>query len=64
MPCDAREFRSPTCPSPASSTASGAPRTSSDRLECELYFYSRVFGFELPDPPPALEIENLDALAT
>ena len=31
-------------------------------LECELYFYSRVFGFELPDPPPALEIENLDAL--
>jgi dipeptidyl aminopeptidase/acylaminoacyl peptidase len=31
-------------------------------LECELYFYSRVFGFALPDPPPALEIENLDAL--
>jgi dipeptidyl aminopeptidase/acylaminoacyl peptidase len=31
-------------------------------LECELYFYSRVFGFELPDPPPALEIENLAAL--
>jgi dipeptidyl aminopeptidase/acylaminoacyl peptidase len=31
-------------------------------LECELYFYSRVFGFTLPDPPPALEIENLDAL--
>ena len=24
-------------------------------LECELYFYSRVFGFELPDPPPALD---------
>jgi dipeptidyl aminopeptidase/acylaminoacyl peptidase len=31
-------------------------------LECELYFYSRVFGFTLPDPPPALAIENLDAL--
>jgi len=31
-------------------------------LECELYFYSRVFGFALPDPPPTLEIENLDAL--
>jgi dipeptidyl aminopeptidase/acylaminoacyl peptidase len=30
-------------------------------LECELYFYSRVFGFELADPPPELEIENLDA---
>ena len=28
-------------------------------LECELYFYSRVFGFELPDPPPDLVIENL-----
>ena len=29
-------------------------------LECELYFYSRVFGFTLPDPPPPLQIENLD----
>ena len=28
-------------------------------LECELYFYSRVLGFEIPDPPPDLEIENL-----
>jgi dipeptidyl aminopeptidase/acylaminoacyl peptidase len=31
-------------------------------LECELYFYSRVFSFALPDPPPALDIENLDGL--
>jgi hypothetical protein len=29
-------------------------------LECELWFYSRVFGFALPDPAPELEIENLD----
>ena len=33
-------------------------------LECELYFYSRVFGFELPDPPPDLTIENLDRLVS
>ncbi|HVR30986.1 MAG TPA: S9 family peptidase, partial [Thermoanaerobaculia bacterium] len=28
-------------------------------LECELYFYSRVFGFELLDAAPELVIENL-----
>ncbi len=28
-------------------------------LEAELYFYSRVFGFSLPDPVERVEIENL-----
>ena len=28
-------------------------------LDAELYFYSRVFGFELADPVEAVEIENL-----
>ncbi|HEY0491852.1 MAG TPA: S9 family peptidase [Candidatus Dormibacteraeota bacterium] len=30
-------------------------------IEGELYFYSRVFGFELPDPVEPVEIENLAA---
>ncbi len=29
-------------------------------LEAELYFYARVFGFELADPVPPVPIENLD----
>ncbi|MGD2147843.1 MAG: S9 family peptidase [Anaerolineae bacterium] len=29
-------------------------------LEAELYFYSRVFGFELAGPAEAVEIQNLD----
>ena len=28
-------------------------------LEAELYFYSRVFGFELPDPIEPVAIENM-----
>ena len=28
-------------------------------LDAELYFYSRVFGFELADPVEPIEIENL-----
>jgi len=28
-------------------------------LEAELYFYSRVFGFELADPVEPVDIENL-----
>jgi dipeptidyl aminopeptidase/acylaminoacyl peptidase len=28
-------------------------------LEGELYFYAKVFGFELPDPVEPLEIDNL-----
>lgn len=28
-------------------------------LEAELYFYSRVFSFDLPDPGEAVNIENL-----
>ena len=28
-------------------------------LEAELYFYSRIFGFELPDPVAPVAIENL-----
>jgi dipeptidyl aminopeptidase/acylaminoacyl peptidase len=28
-------------------------------LDAELYFYSRVFGFELPDPVEPVKIENL-----
>jgi dipeptidyl aminopeptidase/acylaminoacyl peptidase len=28
-------------------------------LEAELYFYGRVFGFELPEPVEPVEIENL-----
>ena len=28
-------------------------------LEGELYFYSRIFGFELPDPVEPVAIENL-----
>ena len=28
-------------------------------LEAELYFYSRVFGFEPAEPLPPIEIENL-----
>ena len=28
-------------------------------LEAELYFYSRVFGFDLPDPVEPVQIENL-----
>jgi hypothetical protein len=31
-------------------------------LEAELYFYSRIFGFELPDRPQPVEIKNLPAL--
>jgi dipeptidyl aminopeptidase/acylaminoacyl peptidase len=27
--------------------------------EAELYFYSKVLGFELPDPVEPVEIENL-----
>lgn len=30
-------------------------------IDGELYFYSRVFGFELPDPVEPVEIENLPA---
>ena len=33
-------------------------------LEAELYFYSRVFGFELADSVDPVEIENADALVT
>jgi dipeptidyl aminopeptidase/acylaminoacyl peptidase len=29
-------------------------------LEAELYFYARILGFELADPVPAVDIENLD----
>ncbi len=29
-------------------------------LDAELYFYSRVFGFELPEPVEPVKIENLD----
>jgi hypothetical protein len=28
-------------------------------LDAELYFYSRVFGFELPEPTQPVRIENL-----
>jgi dipeptidyl aminopeptidase/acylaminoacyl peptidase len=28
-------------------------------LEAELYFYSKIFGFDLPDPIEPVEIENL-----
>jgi len=28
-------------------------------LEAELYFYSRIFGFELSDPVEPVKIENL-----
>ena len=28
-------------------------------LDAELYFYSRVFGFDLADPVAPVEIENL-----
>lgn len=28
-------------------------------LEAELYFYSKIFGFELTDPIEPVEIENL-----
>ena len=28
-------------------------------IEAELYFYSKVFGFELADPVDPVEIENL-----
>ena len=28
-------------------------------LEAELYFYSKIFGFELADPIEPVEIENL-----
>ena len=28
-------------------------------LEAELYFYSRIFGFDLPDQPQPIEIKNL-----
>jgi dipeptidyl aminopeptidase/acylaminoacyl peptidase len=28
-------------------------------LEAELYFYSRIFGFELADPIEQIPIENL-----
>ncbi|MFQ6030878.1 MAG: S9 family peptidase, partial [Dehalococcoidia bacterium] len=28
-------------------------------LDAELYFYSRVFGFELADPVDPVPIENL-----
>jgi dipeptidyl aminopeptidase/acylaminoacyl peptidase len=31
-------------------------------LEAELYFYSRIFGFDLPDRPQPVEIKNLPAL--
>jgi len=30
-------------------------------LEAELYFYSRIFGFDLPDQPQPVEIKNLSA---
>jgi dipeptidyl aminopeptidase/acylaminoacyl peptidase len=30
-------------------------------LDAELYFYSRIFRFDLPDPVAAVPIENLDA---
>lgn len=29
-------------------------------LDAELYFYSRIFGFELPEPVKPVKIENLD----
>lgn len=29
-------------------------------LDAELYFYSRIFGFELPEPVEPVKIENLD----
>jgi hypothetical protein len=33
-------------------------------LEAELYFYSRIFGFDLPDPVEPVTIENLKAPGT
>jgi dipeptidyl aminopeptidase/acylaminoacyl peptidase len=33
-------------------------------LEAELYFYSTVFGFVLPDPPSPIVIDNLDRWKT
>ena len=33
-------------------------------LEGELFFYSKVFGFELADPVQPVAIENLEAAAT
>jgi dipeptidyl aminopeptidase/acylaminoacyl peptidase len=29
-------------------------------LDAELYFYSRIFGFELAEPVEPVKIENLD----
>lgn len=31
-------------------------------LEAELYFYSRIFGFELPDPVEPVDIENAEGV--
>ncbi|MFY9607652.1 MAG: S9 family peptidase [Blastocatellia bacterium] len=33
-------------------------------LDAELYFYSKVFGFELADPVEPVQIENLESRAT
>jgi dipeptidyl aminopeptidase/acylaminoacyl peptidase len=33
-------------------------------LEGELYFYSKVFGFDLADPVQPIHIENLEPAAT
>jgi dipeptidyl aminopeptidase/acylaminoacyl peptidase len=33
-------------------------------LECELYFYARVFGLKRPEPAPGLVIENPAALGS
>jgi len=29
-------------------------------MEAELYFYSRIFGFDLADPAERVRIDNLD----
>ena len=58
--CRPTACRTRISPSPASSTVSARPRTSSAAQEAVLSFYGRVFGFTPADDLEPLRIENLD----
>ena len=59
--CAPRSYRSLISLSRASSTAFRKAENIKRVLEAELYFYSKVFGFELADAVEPVKIENLQA---
>ena len=62
--CGRRACRTPTCCSPASSTASGKAENIRAALDGELSFYAQVWGFDLPADEGIPPIEVRPQLTT